>query len=36
VVGFEAAMAFCSRFFGWYNDEHRHPSVGFPTPADVH
>jgi putative transposase len=30
------AHAFCSRFFGWYNDEHRHSGIGFHTPADVH
>ncbi len=33
---FEDAHAFCSRFFGWYNDEHRHSGIGFHTPADVH
>jgi putative transposase len=30
------AHAFCSRFFRWYNDEHRHSGIGFHTPADVH
>lgn len=30
------APAFCSRFFGWYNDEHRHSGIGFHPPADVH
>ena len=30
------AHAFCSRFFTWYNDEHRHSGIGFHTPADVH
>ena len=33
---YEDAHAFCSRFFGWYNDEHRHSGIGFHTPADVH
>ena len=33
---FEDAHAFCGRFFGWYNDEHRHSGIGFHTPADVH
>jgi putative transposase len=33
---FEDAHAFCRRFFGWYNDEHRHSGIGFHTPADVH
>jgi putative transposase len=33
---FEDARAFCGRFFGWYNDEHRHSGIGFHTPADVH
>jgi putative transposase len=30
------AHTFCSRFFRWYNDEHRHSGIGFHTPADVH
>ncbi len=30
------AHAFCSRFFRWYNEEHRHSGIGFHTPADVH
>jgi putative transposase len=33
---FEDAKAFCTRFFRWYNDEHRHSGVGFHTPADIH
>ena len=33
---FEDAHAFCTRFFRWYNGEHRHSGVGFHTPADVH
>jgi putative transposase len=28
--------AFCQRFFGWYNFEHRHSGIGLLTPADVH
>lgn len=30
------ARAFCQRFFGWYNDAHRHSGIGYHTPADVH
>ena len=26
----------CRDFFPWYNTEHRHSSLGFHTPADVH
>ena len=33
---FEEAHAFCSRFFQWYNHEHRHSGIGFHTPANVH
>jgi putative transposase len=33
---FEDAHAFCGRFFGWYNQEHRHSGIGFHIPADVH
>jgi putative transposase len=33
---FEDAHAHCGRFFGWYNDEHRHSGIGLHTPADVH
>ena len=32
----EDAHAFCTRFFRWYNDEHRHSGIGFHTPTDVH
>jgi putative transposase len=32
----EAARVHCQRFFGWYNDEHRHSALGLHTPADVH
>jgi Integrase core domain len=27
---FEDAHAFCARFFGWYNDEHRHSRDRLP------
>ena len=30
------AQAHMTRFFGWYNEEHRHSGIGFLTPADVH
>jgi len=30
------ARAFCERFFGYYNHEHRHSGIGLHTPADVH
>jgi putative transposase len=30
------ARAFCQRFFGWYNFEHRHSGIALLTPADVH
>lgn len=33
---FEDAHAWCSRFFDWYNHEHRHSGIGYHTPADVH
>ena len=33
---FEDARAHCGRFFGWYNDDHRHSGIGLHTPADVH
>lgn len=32
----EDARAFCRRFFGWYNTEHRHAGIGLMTPATVH
>jgi len=32
----EDARAFCRRFFGWYNEEHRHSGIGLMTPATVH
>jgi putative transposase len=30
------ARSFCQGFFGWYNFEHYHSSIGLLTPADVH
>ena len=33
---FEDAHQFCTWFFGWYNDEHRHSGIAFHTPANVH
>jgi len=30
------AAAFCQRFFPWYNRKHRHESLGYMTPHDVH
>jgi len=32
----EHAKAFCTDFFAWYNNEHRHSGVGMHTPANVH
>ncbi len=28
---FEDDHGFCARFFGWYNDEHRHSGIAFHT-----
>jgi putative transposase len=33
---YEDAHAFCTRFFAWYNEEHRHSGIGYHTPADIH
>lgn len=33
---FEDAHDHCTRFFNWYNDDHRHSGIGFHIPADVH
>ena len=33
---FEDAHQFCTWFFGWYNDEHRHSGIAFHTSADLH
>ena len=30
------ARAFCARFFGYYNHEHRHCGIGLHTPDSVH
>lgn len=30
------ALAFCRRFFDWYNNEHHHSALRFLTPAQVH
>lgn len=32
----EDVREFCSGFFNWYNNEHRHSGIGFLTPHDVH
>jgi putative transposase len=32
----EHARHHCGPFFDWYNDEHRHGSLGLCTPHDVH
>jgi len=32
----EDARGFCSPFFGWYNNHHRHSGLGLLTPHDVH
>ena len=32
----EDARAHLTDFFAWYNTEHRHSSLGLPTPHDVH
>ena len=33
---FDVALAFCEKFFPWYNDEHYHSGLGLLTPASVH
>jgi putative transposase len=33
---FEHGRAHCADFFPWYNTEHRHSSLGWHTPHDVH
>ena len=30
------ARAFCSSFFDWYNNDHRHSGIALLTPAQVH
>ncbi|MFD3736255.1 IS3 family transposase [Streptomyces sp. NPDC058632] len=32
----EDARAWCTRFFTWYNEEHRHSGIGLHTPYDIH
>jgi len=32
----EDTRTFCTPFFRWNNDEHRHSGIGYHTPADVH
>jgi putative transposase len=34
--GLEDARAHCGPFFDWYNNDHRHGSLGLCTPHDVH
>jgi putative transposase len=33
---YEDAHAWSTRFFSWYNHDHRHSGIAFHTPADVH
>ena len=33
---FDAALAFCRKFFPWYNHHHYHSGLGLLTPAMVH
>jgi putative transposase len=35
-VNIEAARAWVDAFVAWYNDEHRHSSIGFVTPSERH
>jgi len=35
-ASFDDALAFCRRFFHWYNLEHYHSGIAFHTPQDVH
>ncbi|MCP4202274.1 MAG: IS3 family transposase [bacterium] len=32
----EDSRGFCAPFLGWYNTDHRHSSLAYLTPADVH
>ncbi|MEU6541243.1 DDE-type integrase/transposase/recombinase [Streptomyces sp. NPDC047000] len=32
----EDARAWCTQFFTWYSEEHRHSGIGLHTPCDVH
>lgn len=33
---FESVRSWCTRFFTWYNHEHRHEGIGLFTPSDVY
>jgi putative transposase len=33
---YEDCEAHCQRFFGWYNQQHRHSGIAYLTPEDVH
>lgn len=33
---YEDAHSFCTRFFAWYNEDHRHSGIGLHNPSDVH
>jgi len=33
---YQDAISFLRRFFGWYNEAHRHGGIGYLTPAQVH
>ncbi len=33
---YEDALAYCRRFFPWYNTDHRHSGIAFLTPEVVH
>jgi putative transposase len=33
---FEEALAWCTDWFDWYNNEHHHSALGFVTPAQRH
>ena len=35
-AGYEHGREFCSGFFPWYNNDHRHSGLAYFTPADVH
>lgn len=35
-ASFDEALAFCTEFFPWYNQEHYHSGIGLLTPSAVH